>query len=160
MFDESFFVALAFVTVIGALVFAGLPRRLTAALDDGAQKIANDIAEAEALLKEAQEIVADYEKRSAEALAKAEEILADAKQRANFEAEEAAHKLQEAIERRTQQAEERFARAELMLVKEIRAELTDTAMRAVEGLIAEGLGDDKAQKVIDENIAELPAHLN
>ena len=52
MFDESFFVALAFVTVIGALVFAGLPRRLTAALDDGAQKIAN-IAEAEALLKEA-----------------------------------------------------------------------------------------------------------
>ena len=88
------------------------------------------------------------------------ENLADAKQRANVEAEEAAHKLQEAIERRTQQAEERFARAELMLVKEIRAELTDTAMRAVEGLIAEGLGDDKAQKVIDENIAELPAHLN
>jgi len=160
MFDESFFVALAFVTVIGALIFAGLPRRLMAALDDGAQKIANDIAEAEALLKEAHDVVADYKKRSAEAEAKAEEILADAKQRADAEVEEAGHKLQEVIERRTQQAEERFARAELMLVKDIRAVLTDTALRAVEGLIVDGLNADKAQKVIDDNIAELPNHLN
>ena len=50
MLDESFFVALAFVTVVGAFLYLKLPQRLLGGLDAESAKIADDLAQALSLI--------------------------------------------------------------------------------------------------------------
>ena len=54
MFDESFFVALAFATVIAAFLFLKLPQRLLAALDAKSAEIADELQQARKLREEAE----------------------------------------------------------------------------------------------------------
>ena len=53
MFDESFFVALAFATVVAAFLFLKLPQRLLAALDAKSAEIADELQQARKLREEA-----------------------------------------------------------------------------------------------------------
>ena len=59
MFDESFFVALAFATVVAAFLYLKLPQRLLAALDAKSAEIANELDEARRLREEAEALLAD-----------------------------------------------------------------------------------------------------
>ena len=59
MFDESFFVALAFATVIAAFIYLKLPQRLLAALDAKSAEIADELEQARKLREEAQALLAD-----------------------------------------------------------------------------------------------------
>ena len=52
MFDESFFVALAFFTVIGAFVYFGLPKKLMQSLDAKSTEIAEELDHARTLRSE------------------------------------------------------------------------------------------------------------
>ena len=66
MFDESFFVAVSFFTVIGAFIYLKLPSKLMQALDEKSAEIARELDDAKALRAEA-------EKEAAAAEAKARE---------------------------------------------------------------------------------------
>ena len=105
MFDESFFVALAFATVIAAFLYLKLPQRLLAALDAKSAEIANELDEARRLREEAEALLADYETRRKSAEQQAEEIVTEARETAQRLAEEARVAMQAQLERRTQQAE-------------------------------------------------------
>ena len=105
MFDESFFVALAFATVIAAFLYLKLPQRLLAALDAKSAEIANELDEARRLREEAEALLADYETRRKSAEQQAEEIVTEARETAQRLAEEARVSMQAQLERRTQQAE-------------------------------------------------------
>ncbi len=70
MFDESFFVALSFVTVIGAFLYLKLPQRLLSALDTKSAEIADALEQARKLREDAEALLADYEARSAARLQK------------------------------------------------------------------------------------------
>ena len=89
MFDESFFVALAFVTVIGAVLYLKLPQRLLGALDAKTAEIADELAQARKLREEAEALLADYEERRKSAEQQAEEIVIEARETAQRLAEEA-----------------------------------------------------------------------
>ena len=118
MFDESFFVALAFATVIAAFLYLKLPQRLLAALDAKSAEIANELDEARRLREEAEALLADYETRRKSAEQQAEEIVTEARETSQRLAEEARVAMQAQLERRTQQAESKIARAEEKLVGE------------------------------------------
>ena len=126
MFDESFFVALAFATVIAAFLYLKLPQRLLAALDAKSAEIANELDEARRLREEAEALLADYETRRKSAEQQAEEIVTEARETAQRLAEEARVAMQAQLERRTQQAENKIARAEEQLVGEVRAAIHAT----------------------------------
>jgi F-type H+-transporting ATPase subunit b len=68
--------------------------------------------------------------------------------------------MQAAMERRTKQAEEKIARAQENLEKEVRAAITSLAVDAAVHLVATGMTDEMAQKLVDGNIAELGERLN
>ena len=159
MFDESFFVALAFVTVIGTFLYLRLPQRLLGALDEKSAQIADELADARKLREEAQALLADYEKRRKSAEKQAEEIVTEARETAQRLAEEARIAMQASLERRTQQAESKIARAEEQLVGEVRTAITRLAVDAAAHLIESGMSAQQANTLIEQNISELKDRL-
>lgn len=160
MFDESFFVAAAFFTVIGAFIYLKLPSKLMQSLDEKSAQIAKELDDAKALRAEAEKVLADYEEQRKQAEAQAEQMIADAKASAERTAAEARAAMQAAMERRTKQTEEKIARAQENLEKEVRAAITSLAVDAAAHLMATGMTDEMAQKLVDGNIAELGERLN
>lgn len=160
MFDESFFVALSFVTVIGAFLFMKLPAKLMQALDAKSAEIADELAQAKALRQEAEKVLADYDAQRKQAEKQAEDIVAQAKQAAERTAAEARDSMQAAMERRAKQAEDKIARAEEQLQKEVRTAIAALAVDAAAHLVATGMTDDAAQKLVDANISEIGTRLN
>ncbi|MCH1486577.1 MAG: ATP F0F1 synthase subunit B [Alphaproteobacteria bacterium] len=160
MFDESFFVAAAFFTVIGAFIYLKLPSKLMQSLDEKSAQIAKELDDAKALRAEAEKVLADYEEQRKQAEAQAEQMIADAKASAERTAAEVRAAMQAAMERRTKQAEEKIARAQENLEKEVRAAITSLAVDAAAHLVSTGMTDEMAQKLIDGNIAELGERLN
>lgn len=159
MFDESFFVALAFATVIAAFLYLKLPQRLLAALDAKSAEIANELDEARRLREEAEALLADYETRRKSAEQQAEEIVTEARETAQRLAEEARVAMQAQLERRTQQAESKIARAEEQLVGEVRVAITRLAVDAAAHLIETGMSAQQANTLIEQNISELKDRL-
>lgn len=160
MFDESFFVAIAFFTVIGAFIYLGLPKKLLHALDEKSTEIADELEQARTLRSEAEKVLADYEAQRKQAEKQAEEIVAQAKQSAERTASEARDAMQSAMERRTAQAESKIKRAEELLQKEVRRAIATLAVDAATNLVASGLSAAAAKKLVDENISELGTRLN
>ena len=154
MFDESFFVAVSFFTVIGAFIYLKLPSKLMLALDEKSAEIAKELDDAKALRAEAEKVLADYEEQRKQAEAQAEKIIAEAKNMAEKNAAESRIAVQAAMERRSKQAEEKIARAQESLEK-VRAAISALAVDAAAHLAATGMSDDTAQKLVDDNIAEL-----
>ncbi len=159
MFDESFFVALAFATVVAAFLYLKLPQRLLAALDAKSAEIANELEQARKLREEAQALLADYETRRKSADQQAEVILTEARETAQRLAEESRTAMQAQLERRTLQAEIKIARAEEQLVGEVRAAITQLAVDAAAHLIETGMSAQQANALIEQNISELKDRL-
>ncbi len=159
MFDESFFVALAFATVVAAFLYLKLPQRLLAALDAKSAEIANELEQARKLREEAQALLADYETRRKSAEQQAEVILTEARETAQRLAEESRTAMQTQLERRTLQAEIKIARAEEQLVGEVRAAITQLAVDAAAHLIETGMSAQQANALIEQNISELKDRL-
>ncbi len=159
MFDESFFVALSFVTVIGAFLYLKLPQRLLSALDTKSAEIADALEQARKLREDAEALLADYEARRKSAEQQAEEIVTEARATAERLVEEAHVAMQAQFERRTQQAESKIARAEEQLVGEVRAAITRLAVDPAAHLIETGMSAQQANSLIEQNISELKDRL-
>jgi F-type H+-transporting ATPase subunit b len=158
-FDETFWVAVAFVAFI-VVLFRPVKRMLLGALDARAAKIRNELDEAVRLREEAQALLARYERQQSEAAEEARGILEHAKEEAGRHSKEAAEALEAALERRRQQALDRIARAEQDAVAEVRGTAVDLAVRAARQLIAERL-DEKAQAaLVDDAIEDLDKKLH
>ena len=154
MFNETFWVALAFVIFVAA-VYKPVSRKLAEALDSRAQKIKLELDEAVRLREEAQALLAGYERRQNEALKEAEDILAHAHEEAERQTRQAGEALDELIRRREVQAVARIARAEEEAVADVRNAAVEQAIAATRQLISSELKEDQQQALIDDAIGEL-----
>ena len=160
MFDASFFVAVAFFTVIGAFIYLKLPSRLLAGLDAKAEQIRAELEQAKALRSEAENVLAEYEAQRNAAEKHAEEIVTEAKAAAERMAADAKVKIEEQLVRRTAQAEEKIARAEASMIKEIRTVVTQRAIAAAAEVLKEQLTDAERVALVEASIADLNKHFH
>src|SRR3954452_1399639 len=109
--DHHFWVLISLVILI-ALVWKPAARSITSALDERAVRIRNELDEARKLREEAEQLLADYQRREREAAAQAEAIVTQARQEAERIAAQAASDLEQSLARRQRLAEERIAQAE------------------------------------------------
>ena len=80
MFAEpEFWVAVAFVILMGVFAYAGVHKTVLKALDHRAERIKAELDDARRLKDEAAKVLADYKARRATAEAEAQEIVASAK---------------------------------------------------------------------------------
>jgi len=157
--DPTFWVLVAFTLFIVALAKPAYSI-ITHGLDQRADKIRADIEEAEALLKEAQDLLATYEKKQRDATKEVDEITAQAKAGAERMAEHGRERLEAVLARREKLAQDRIQQAATAALEEIRIRTIDIALDATRALIADKLSDKKAREIVDTAIKELPYKLN
>ncbi|MEO8652214.1 MAG: F0F1 ATP synthase subunit B [Hyphomicrobiaceae bacterium] len=158
--SPEFWVAIAFLVFVGILVKMGVPALVTKALDDRADTVRKELDQARRLREEAQDLLADYQRKQRAADEEAKAIIEEARREAEAMKAESARTLKEQLERRTRLAEEKIARAEAQAVSEVRATAVDVAMSTAERLIAEKLAADGGADLMSRSIRDLRGKLN
>lgn len=157
--DPTFWVAVALVVFIAA-VFKPVSKMVTKGLDDRAEKIKDELDEAERLRNEAQDLLAQYQRKQRDAAKEAEAIIQHAKDEAERMDREGRERLKAALERREKLAMDRIALAEQQAVERVRARAVDVAIAATQDILTASMDADKSNALIDDAIGELPNRLH
>lgn len=158
--DATFFATVALVIFLAIAVYIKVPGMITKALDDRAEKIRNELDEARNLREEAQQLLAEYQRKRKEAEKEADDILSFAKKEAELIAEDAKKKTEEFVVRRTKMAEQKIAQAELEALQEVKASAVDVAIAATQNLLGDKLDKKVAGDLVSSSIKEVKANLN
>jgi F-type H+-transporting ATPase subunit b len=142
-FDATFWAFVALVIFLAVIFYLKVPGMIGGALDKRAVKITSEIEEARRLREEAQQLLAEYQRKRKEAEAEAADIVQAAKREAEMLVKDAKTKTEDYVTRRTALAEQKIAQAEREAVNEVRASAVDLAVEASRALLA-GKADAKA----------------
>ena len=150
-------ISLAMIVVIAIMLWKKVPGAIASALDSKIALIRDQLAEAEALRKEAEALKAEYEAKSKGADKDRKALL----ERAKHEAEEIVAKAktdaEALIDRRTRLAEDKIAAEERSAIEQLRASAADAASKAAARLIAERHDAGTDAKLVDQAIKEIAA---
>ena len=158
--EPEFWVAISFFLFLGLVIYLGVHKKLTAALDHRAALIAKEIEEARRLREEAQAVLADYRKKQSSVEIEVANIVSLAAKEAESLAAETRATMQEHFERRTRLAEDKIGRAEAQALADVRGAAVDAAVAAAETIIAAKLTPEAAAKLVGESIDTLKSKLN
>ena len=128
--DPTFWVAGSFGLFFVGITALGVFKKLGAALDAKSEAISAQLVEAQKLRDEAEEMLAEYQRKQRDAEKEAAAIVATAQDDAKYLMQEAKAELDKMVERRRRTAEDKIAQAEAVAVKEIRAVAVDVALTA------------------------------
>jgi F-type H+-transporting ATPase subunit b len=159
-FEAEFWVAVAFVILMGVFGYVGVHRTVLKALDNRAARIKAELDDARRLKDEAAKLLAEYKARQAKAEAEAQEIIASAKDDAERIATEAKAKLEDFIARRTKTAESKIALAEAQALADVRAAAANAAVTAASTILSQSVKGSVADDLLTKGIAEVRAKLN
>ena len=156
----EFWVMIAFLLFVGLLTYYKVPGLIGRMLDERAEGIRKELDEARRLREEAQQLLADYQRKSREADTEAKAIVDQARREAEALAAETKKSLAESLERRTRLAEEKIARAEAQAQSEVRGAAVDAAIAAAEKILKDRVAGETAANLIDQSIRDLKGRLN
>ena len=161
MFAEpEFWVAVAFVILMGVFAYFGIHRTVLTTLDHRSARIKSELDDARRLKDEAAKLLAEYQARSASAEREAQDIIAGAKADAERIAAEAKLKTEDFVARRTKTAESKIALAEAQAVADVRAAAADAAVSAASTILLQSVKGDVANDLLSRGIAEVREKLN
>ena len=161
MFTEpEFWVAVAFVVLMGLFAYLGVHKTLLTTLDHRADRINAELDDARRLKDEAAKVLADYKARSASAEREAQEIVAGARAEAERIAAEAKTKMEDFVARRTKTAESKIALAEAQALADVRAAAADAAVQAASTILSQSVKGQVADDLLTKGIAEVRQKLN
>ncbi|MEO1013729.1 MAG: F0F1 ATP synthase subunit B [Pseudomonadota bacterium] len=158
--DTSTWVSLGFLLVIALFLYLGVHKSVAKALDARAQRISDELDEARRLREEAQEVLAQFQRRQREAEEEAQAIVEQAKRDSKRLAASMRDKINEQIERRAKSAEEKIARAEAQAMSEIREQTVDVAIAATQDIIRERMDQSAHAALAEKAVDDLRARLN
>ena len=157
--NPALWAAVGFVIFIVA-TWRPLSRGITGQLDARAEKIRNEIAEAEKLRTEAKALLETYRRKHQEALGEAAAIVARARNEAERIAAESSAALDATLKRREQQTLDKIAQAEAAARRDVRNQAVDIAIAAALGIVTESLKGPRGAALVEAAIKELPAKLH
>src|SRR3954462_14061987 len=161
MFAEpEFWVAVAFVILMGVFVWFGVHRTVLKALDHRAGRIKAELDDARRLKEEAAKVLAEYKARHASAEREAQDIITNAKAEAERIAVEAKAKMEDFVARRTKTAESKIALAEAQALADVRAAAANAAVEAASTILSQSVKGSVADDLLAKGIAEVRAKLN
>ena len=150
-------IALAMIVVIGIILWKKVHHAIAKALDDKIALIRDQLAEAEALRKEAEALKAEYEKKAKSADKDRDALIERAKHEADEIVAKAKTDAEALIGRRTRMAEDKIAAEERAAIKQLRGAAADAAAKAAAKLIAERHDAATDAKLVDQAIKEISA---
>ncbi|PJB70413.1 MAG: hypothetical protein CO093_08035 [Alphaproteobacteria bacterium CG_4_9_14_3_um_filter_47_13] len=133
--------------------------KLLAALDSRIENIRKEIETAESLRIEAQELLAQYQRKQRDAAKEATEIVERAKVHAAEIQKQAEQNIADIAIRREQQLQERLKRMEQNAIQEIRTYAAALAVKATTEIIARQMDRKTNENLIEQSIKHLPKQL-
>src|SRR5690348_6197713 len=133
--DPETLVAASFILFVALILYYRIPARVAQTLASRSAGIARELEEARKLRKEAEAVLADYKRRSANAESEAKAILAMAEREAAAYVKEARGTFDEMLARRMNLAEQKIKQEEEKARKDIRSQAAELAIAAAEQLI-------------------------
>ncbi len=157
--DPTFWVAIALAVFIIA-IFKPVTKMVTKGLDGRAEKIKDELDEAERLRNEAQDLLAQYQRKQRDAAGEVEAIIQHAKEEAERMDREGRERIKAGLERREKLAIDRIALAEQQAIERVRARAVDVAIAATQDILAASMDAKKSNALIDDAIDQLPERLH
>jgi len=158
--DAAFWALVALVIFLGIVIYLKVPGMINKSLDERAERIRNELDEARRLREEAQQLLAEYQRKRKDAEKEAGELIAAAEHEAAGLVEEARRKTEEFVTRRAAMAEQKIALAETEAVNEVRRSAVDLAVKAAEMLIAEKADSKTVNDLFKKSVTEVKDRLN
>ena len=144
----------------GIVIYLKVPGMMTKALDDRAGKIRNDLDEAKKLREEAQQLLAEFQKKRKEAEKEAADMVAAAKRESDLIIEDAHKKTEEYVARRAALAELKIGQAERDAVNEVRSIAVDVATEAARAVLAAKVDATAGAELFKDSLTALESKLN
>jgi len=160
IWEAEFWVTVAFVMFFAGLLYIGVHKTIGSTLDKRSARIQSELDEAARLKKEALALLAEYQRKTANAEKEAAEIIESAKADAERLAAEAHAKLEDFVSRRTKMAETKIAQAEAQALAEVRSIAADVAAGAAEKVLALTAKGSVAEQLIARGIDDVKKKLN
>lgn len=160
MFEAEFWVAVAFVILMGVFGYFGVHRTILKALDNRSGRIKDEIDDARRLKEEAAKLVAEYRARRESAEREAQDIVTNAKAEAERIAAEAKTKMEDFVARRTKSAESKIAMAEAQALADVRAAAAEAAVAAASRIMAQTVKGSIADDLVTQGIQDVRQKLN
>jgi len=158
--DATFFAFVGLVLFILLVVYLKVPGMMAKSLDDRADQIRNELAEAKRLREEAQHLLADYQRKRKEAEAEAANIVAAAEREAEMLTAEAKKKTEEFVANRTALSEQKIKQAEVEAMKAVRSAAVDLAISAAETVLAQKAEGKVQADLFKTAVGEVKTRLN
>ena len=160
LFEPEFWVAVAFVLLMGVFAYFGIHRTVLKTLDHRSDRIKAELDDARRLKDEAAKLLAEYKARHASAEREAQDIIASAKAEAERIAAEAKTKMEDFVARRTKTAEGKIALAEAQALADVRAAAADAAVMAASSILTQTVKGSVADDLLAKGITEVREKLN
>ena len=158
--EPEFWVAVAFVVLMGLFAYLGVHKTVLATLDHRSARIKAELDDARRLKDEAAKVLAEYKARRASAEREAEEIVTGARAEAERIATEAKAKMEDFVARRTKTAESKIALAEAQALADVRAAAADAAIAAASTVLSKTVKGKVADDLLAKGITEVRQKLN
>ena len=158
--DATFWAMIALFIFLGVVVYMKVPGMIAKALDERAAKIRNELDEAQKLRQEAQQLLAEFQKKRKEAEKEAADMVAAAKRESDLIIEEAHKKTEEYVARRAALAELKIGQAERDAVNEVRSIAVDVATEAARAVLAARLDEKASAELFKDSLTALETKLN
>lgn len=129
-------------------------------LDGRIADIKQELEVSENLRVEAQELLAQYQRKQRDAEKEAEQIIAKAEQNVLQIRKKAEDDLAETLKRREQQLKERLKQMEEAAVQDIREHAANLAVEATAQIIIDKLGQKESDKLLDSSIKQAAQNLH
>ena len=159
-FDAPFWALVSLVLFFAVIIYLKVPGTLAKSLDNRAKAIRDELDQAKRLREEAQELLAEYQRKAREAEAEAEEIVDQARREADALSAEAQRRLEDYVAGRTRLAEQKISQAEAQALQEERALSADVAIAAAEKILLQRVKGEAGEQLIARSIGDVKAKLN
>src|SRR5476649_697513 len=159
-YEPEFWVAVAFVVLMGVFAYFGIHRTVLKTLDHRSERIKAELDDAKRLKQEAAKLLAEYKARHASAEREAQDIISSAEAEAERIAAEAKTKMEDFVARRTKTAESKIALAEAQALADVRAAAVNAAVTAASTVLSQSVKGSVADDLLAKGIAEVRAKLN
>jgi F-type H+-transporting ATPase subunit b len=158
--DATFWATVALVIFIAIIVYMKVPGMIAKSLDERSARISNELEEARRLREEAQQLLAEYQRKRKDAEQEAADIIAAAEREAGMLVKDAKLRTEDYVARRTALAEQKIAQAEREAVNEVRANAVDLAVEAARKLLAHKVDGKMAESLFKTSLAEVKGKLH
>jgi len=157
--DTGIWVAISFL-LFAAFAFVMGRTSVTAKLDSHINEIKLEIENAERLRVEAQELLAQYQRKQRDSEQEAADILENAKEQSKQTQKNADADLEESLTRREEQLTERLQRLEENAIVEIQNYAAQLAVQATREMIIQTMDEATNDDLNAQAIQNLPKNLN